>query len=699
MNRTGTAIGIGKAMSTLTTQTLLVILSLLAVQGAFASSASAVAAPADFYGFNTAGQLQNTWEAGQAEALGIHNVRIDFVWRQAQTASCDGNIEAGPLNVSVFDNQVRSAAKHNVTIIANLYQSRAACNPQRFPNPGTTMYGAWKLENQNGFLWALVQRYGFSGTFWTEPANAEVPYHPIRIWEVWNEENLPGNNPGESIQPQKYAQLLVDSANTIRRAQEQKSGQSVEATDTKVVMGGLVRGGVVPFNAAMTVTNYLNSIYSSPSGYTPTQFHNAFDGLSYHPYALTGNAGNAEQGINDARGALDQSRSALGGGSDSGKTLWITELGWPVMNLSSTPNDFLQAQVLAESFAWIYQQADAKKIKYAAWFVNQDYASSCESWTCWAALAGLRRADGSERPSRCAYADLIQVHFCNPYPTSWANENLGGLIFGDQTISAPEKGKLNVFAWGAGNQLWHKWMDPAIGGWSGWYQMIPPKGHGNVASGPDSASWAPNRVDVVARVEDGTVEHWYWDGSEWYVDNLSGGTKFDPTVSAPEAGKLNVFAVGGDNQLWHKWYDPAIGGWSAWYQMSLVTHGALTSGPDSVSWAPNRVDVVARAGDGTIEHWYWNGSTWGLDNLGGSNTVGAPAITSWESGRLDVFENISNSPYRKSWIPGVGWTTWEPMYGLINSGIDATSWGKGRIDLVAQAYFGNNSVMWAHTGE
>ena len=39
------------------------------------------------------------------------------------------------------------------------------------------------------YLAALVERYGPDGTFWTD--HPELPKHPLREWQIWNEPHLP----------------------------------------------------------------------------------------------------------------------------------------------------------------------------------------------------------------------------------------------------------------------------------------------------------------------------------------------------------------------------------------------------------------------------------------------------------------------------------------------------------------------------
>ena len=59
------------------------------------------------------------------------------------------------------------------------------------------------------------------------------------------------------------------------------------------------------------------------------------------------------------------------------------------------------------------------------------------------------------------------------------------------------------------------------------------------------------------------------------------------------SGRLDVFARGGDNALWHLPFDNGWGGWES-------LGGYLTSGPAATSWAPQRIDVFARGGHNQV---------------------------------------------------------------------------------------------------
>lgn len=77
-----------------------------------------------------------------------------------------------------------------------------------------------------------------------------------------------------------------------------------------------------------------------------------------------------------------------------------------------------------------------------------------------------------------------------------------------------EDGRLEVFARGSDQALWHTWQTTPGGSWSGW------------------------------RSEGG------------WIDLLN--------VARSADGRLEVFARGSDKALWHNWQTTPNGGWSGW---------------------------------------------------------------------------------------------------------------------------------------
>lgn len=131
---------------------------------------------------------------------------------------------------------------------------------------------------------------------------------------------------------------------------------------------------------------------------------------------------------------------------------------------------------------------------------------------------------------------------------------------------------------------------------------------------------------------------------------------------------------------------PVVHGWHGWENLG----GQITSRPSAVSWANNRIDVVARGLDSAVWHRWWDGNAWfGWENLGGL-IHGAPAICSWASGRLDIFAVGLNHHLWHRWYQG-GWSGWEDLGGVLSSEPAAVSWGPNRIDVFAR---GMDQAMW-----
>jgi Repeat of unknown function (DUF346) len=75
--------------------------------------------------------------------------------------------------------------------------------------------------------------------------------------------------------------------------------------------------------------------------------------------------------------------------------------------------------------------------------------------------------------------------------------------------------------------------------------------------------------------------------------------------------------------------------------------GVITTAPHSVCWEPNRIDVFARGNDNALYHKWWDGSNWGgWESLGGVITSD-PVAVSWGANRIDVFAKGSDECIKK----------------------------------------------------
>ena len=253
-------------------------------------------------------------------------------------------------------------------------------------------------------------------------------------------------------------------------------------------------------------------------------------------------------------------------------------------------------------------------------------------------------------------------------------EDLGGQLTSGPASASWAEGRLDVFARGQNNALWHWWYDR---GWAG-----PEDLGGHLTSDPAAASWANGRLDVFARGQNNALWHWWYDGGWAGPEDLGGVLTSGPGAASWANGRLDVFARGQNNALWHWWYDR---GWAGPEDLG----GHLTSDPAAASWANGRLDVFARGQNNALWHWWYDRGWAGPENLGGVLTSG-PGAASWAEGRLDVFARGQNNALWHWWYDR-GWAGPEDLGGQLTSGPVAASWAEGRLDVFAR---GQNNALW-----
>ena len=117
--------------------------------------------------------------------------------------------------------------------------------------------------------------------------------------------------------------------------------------------------------------------------------------------------------------------------------------------------------------------------------------------------------------------------------------------------------------------------------------------------------------------------------------------------------------------------------------------GTLVSAPAVASWDVGRLDVFVQGTDNALWH-KWHDSQWrGWEWLGGDLTS-APSATSRGPGRLDVFaRGRGNQLIHKS--HDNGWTGWSNLDGQLVSAPAVAAWGPGRLDVFVQ---GTDNALW-----
>ena len=278
-------------------------------------------------------------------------------------------------------------------------------------------------------------------------------------------------------------------------------------------------------------------------------------------------------------------------------------------------------------------------------------------------------ASGAEAGDKCAWIDLgnrtfggrqlaVQPIWSNAaggcVNTSLAPINfagLGGVLTSSPAAASWGRDRLDVFARGVDNGLWHRWSNG--GSWSGWESL-----GGFLTAGPAATTWGPNRLDVFVKGSDRGLWRISWDGNGWTGwEPLGGVLKDGPAAASWSGNRLDVFVRGSDDALWHRSWDGSA--WRGWESLG----GVLSSGPASVSWGPSRLDVFVLGTDGAVWRRGWDHGAWtGWDTEGGS-LASSPAAASRGPNRLDLFAVGGDSGLSRQFWDDARWSGWAPVGG------------------------------------
>jgi hypothetical protein len=305
------------------------------------------------------------------------------------------------------------------------------------------------------------------------------------------------------------------------------------------------------------------------------------------------------------------------------------------------------------------------------WHRAQTVRNTCDpnAWTGWSSTGGVLTSDPAAFLNRDG---RLEVFFrgddnavwhqaqTTPGASAWsAPTSLGGFVTSDPAVASNVDGRLEVFVRGADNAVWHRAQTaPSASTWSNWLSL-----GGVVTSDPVAAANLDGRLQVFARGTDNAI--WYraqrapntttdWSftpGGGWttlggiVVNNeaLNGALPRVVSVTPQADGRLDVFAVGTDRALWHRyqvapnsttWSFTPGGGWTP-------LGGVLTS---SVVTGRNRggtLDVLSRGTNNAVWHRFQTAAnaadSWsGWLSLGGIITSD-PAMGANADGRLEVF--------------------------------------------------------------
>ena len=207
----------------------------------------------------------------------------------------------------------------------------------------------------------------------------------------------------------------------------------------------------------------------------------------------------------------------------------------------------------------------------------------------------------------------------------------------------------------------------------------------NTAKNIGPAGWDQHSGTGIIRGK-AAYDHVKQPSARWYGwESLGGYCISAPAASSWAANRIDTFVLGGDNALWHKWWDGSA--WRGWESLG----GYCVGNPAAVSWGPNRIDAFAIGGNNAMWHRWWDGSAWrGWESLGGYCKHGV-AVSSWAANRLDCFVIGSDNAMWHKWWDRSAWRGWESLGGYCVSAPGAVSWGPNRIDSFV---IGTDRAMW-----
>jgi hypothetical protein len=662
----------------------------------------------------------------RSEVVNVKNsgatvMRVDF----------DMSLGSPGNNWGAYDGIFEEASLRGITLLPILVRTNEA-GERRFL---LTSGSAW--ENWKTWVKEAVKRYGKSGSFWTShPGLAQRP--PI-AWEVGNEPNLAMNDPMHGsaeqtktwcenhnrpyskgaqscVQPEQYGEFLKGTTNVIR-------GVAAESN------------GVVLFAGLYMPEGYYYNSFIEDATSSVSELTSKFNGVSIHPYVQQGlhRVEDFEHEVEDIRFALD---NHVAGGA--GKSLWLTEIGWPVRNeemareegeeISSAVmpvSEAEQANLLTASFQWIKNHATANNIQLVAWYNMRDRAG-----THWSTACGLQGLGGTYRPSWYAFQDATGTPRSPAPPplvgTTTEATNVGTFqATGNGIVETKGLPTTYYFQWGTttsyGNttgaqDAGSSWNATAVNAGIGFltsgttyhYRLVATNSN-NTSYGPDKTfTSSPNGAFFSDASNGNNMSRWEWNTSKgWQQEFLYGHTIAAGTSPATLMinGQPNVFYVDASNG--NTITDWTWNSTTGWQQQPFWGH-TVAKGTSPVATTVNgepSVFYVDASNGNTISEWKWN-STTGWQQLpfwGHQVAAGSSPSAVYVNGVAHVFyvdATYGNTITDWTWTPTAGW---QQTFFYGDTVAAGTSPAALNIENTARAFYvdasrGNTVTEWSSPG-
>jgi hypothetical protein len=226
-------------------------------------------------------------------------------------------------------------------------------------------------------------------------------------------------------------------------------------------------------------------------------------------------------------------------------------------------------------------------------------------------------------------------------------------------------GRLELFTAGPQNQLVHMWQVAANGGWNpGWESL-----GGYLSDQPTVGNDKDGRLEVYARGNDLAVHHIYqltpngaWSG--W--DRLGSNVRTLVTAGANADGRQELFAVGAGQDLVHDWQLAPNSNWSGWASLGGQFDYIRPAVGLNAKPGDGRLEVFAIGADGSLQHRWQTSAGGGWNNqwvVLGVGPFTSAQVASNQDYRLEVFVGSHGGHiyHRYQTSAGGDWGPWTEL--------------------------------------
>jgi hypothetical protein len=349
--------------------------------GAGAARASArPSGPKPFVGVVSDETFEAVGSGSQSSLSGIGQTGVGLLRQQFDWDFLTHGQPAGRLNWIFLDRFMRATSQLGITVMPVLFGPPAELTTAPAQGALRGSYPPRDLGAIGDFGTLLARRYGTNGSFWAQ--NPQLPSHPVRAWQIWNEPNLPvywRPKPNAAA----YVQMLRLASQKIKAVEP----------NAEIVTAGLpdsrIKGSVKLFR-------YIKQMYRAGAA-------GAFDTLAVNGYAPTGRR--VPKLIAHMRRIINR----LGGRAAA---LRVTEFGWADQGPEHPRGRFTsglrrQGPYIYQAIRGLWRVRRRLKLRGVVYYSWRDQPVYAGGKNFWGLHTGLMTMNGHPKPALQWFARAV----------------------------------------------------------------------------------------------------------------------------------------------------------------------------------------------------------------------------------------------------------------------------------------------------